>query len=436
MITRHPLYQTADRVKKALLVNGFELVDDGISGEIVGVEQDALLYTPQEGLEKKPIMLDTKEHILRRTLIPQFLSKIGNAVPLRKFACGRVYDGNDPAHPARLCIEGVLSGPDMKYLGISELFGRIATDLCGLGTTVEVRPYALKSYEIEVSAPDGKKFTLGCACFARWETKAILHLEDYTNKTWLFTIDIDSLAVSLYGLSGREDLFDCDIEHLKSFECSAPAVGDGFRSKASNALRMLGYSEYIGEPVYREDEYMRMHMFQDEWDENNKAVRLVEPFGDRTGLPTVLNPGIEQAIAANQEAGRAEARLFDIEHTFLPGPHGSKYPREKTSLVIGAYGQDMDIVKFKAEIDEFLTKLGIRKHYIVKNGVPKAYHREESYLVMNDGPMYLGGNLGGINPVAEENYGIRKHSYMAHFEVDPLAGELHTELMFKPKELP
>ena len=436
MITRHPLYQTADRIKNALMVNGFELADDGVLPEIVKIEQDAVLYDLPADLERKPIILDTQEHILRRTLLPEFLSKTEVRIPLRKFVCGRVFDANDSDHPAHYCIEGVLSGPDMKYAGILELFNRISVSLCGFGAKAEITEFALNCYEIRFTGPGGNCFTFCHISFAKWAAKAILGLEDYTNKTWLFTADVDQIAVSMFGLNGRQSIFTRDIDFLRSFECAEPAIGDRFSTKISDTLRQLGYSEFLGENIYHEDEYMKMHMFQDEWDENNKAVKLAVPFGDRVGLPTVLIPGLEQALGENCASGRQEVRLFEIAHTYLPGACGRKNPREKISLAIGAYAPDMTIADFKSDIDVFLSHLGIRKHFIIKNGVPKAYHREESYLVLNDESMYLGGSLGGINPIAEENYGIQTHAYMANFNIEPLQKQFHNEIMFRPKELP
>ena len=202
--------------------------------------------------------------------------------------------------------------------------------------------------------------------------------------------------------------------------------------------------EFVGERIYSADAYVRMNMIQEAWDTNNVAITLKAPvtgyenplteLTQREGLPTVLVPSIEQAMSENFAAGINEVKLFEIGHIFKPAKGGGQ-PWEKVSLSFGAYGPDLTMQKFKAEVDQVLTELGISNHFFIPTDMAIAYKTDECCVILDEKMKYLDGNCGHISPVALKNFRIDAQAYMAQFELDTIENKSDEEYGFVPYEL-
>lgn len=436
-ITRHPLYQSADVLKRAFLVNGFHLYNDGESPEVVSSDQTVELYAlPEEAVFKK-IMLEGGKYALRTSLLPLELTGMKGKFPIKEIVCGKVYDGKDKKIPGHLYLEGVYADQGIVMKDIEEFWSRIAREVYGVAVYAKMESANKDIFRVMVCKEDDSKAVLGYTGCGNWLSKALLGTEDEKIKTWFFAIDIDAVALDLYQIESREKLYENLLKNLRTYEDKTPASGDTFANKAGNILRKMGYIEYVGNRIYEADAYVKMNMFQESWDSNNKGLNLVEPLGENgelTGLPTVLVPGMEQTMADNYHEGEETVKIFDIGHIFLPGKNGGK-PVEKMAVAIGAYGPEIDAKSFKAEMDKFLTELGISNHFFMPTDIPIAYDQKNCWLVLDERPAYLEGNLGGISPKAEANYGIGTHGYMAQFELEPLERKAASEYYFIPPEL-
>ena len=105
------------------------------------------------------------------------------------------------------------------------------------------------------------------------------------------------------------------------------------------------------------------------------------------------------------------------------------------SSVDARYSRQVDRISFRKEVDAFLTELGIRNHYFISTTMAIAYDITDCWLVLDEKPNYLGGNFGGVSPIAEKNHGIGTYAFMAQLELQPLEKKTAEEYVFVPNEL-
>lgn len=433
-ITKHPLYSTADVIKRAFLINGFDLYDDNQTREIISIDKSAKAFCQSEEFALKPILLQDGDYCLRTELTISELTKFNKSLPIKNIICGKVYDASDSKYPAHLRIEGVMASSGVVLKDIITLFTNIASEVYGVNTTVKLNAYKKDCYNIICTKPDQNEITFGIIGKANWITKALLSTEENCVDTFVFTIDVDTLALDRFNLADRAALYDNRVSYLSQNKDTTPYVGDNIINKTANLLRNMGFTQYFGMKLYPDGIYKKMNMIQESWDSNNVGVALVEPLGEYAALPTVLTPAVEQALADNFKSGETNVKIFEISHIFLPDKTGND-PKEKIAVSIGAYGEDVDSTSFKKTVDEFLTKLGIDNHFFFPTNMAIAYDTSDTWLILDEKMKYLEGNFGGISPIAENNFGIGTHAFMANIEIEALDAKVKEEYYFVPSEL-
>ena len=381
-------------------------------------------------------MLEEGRYALRTSMLPTELGKMKEHFPIKEIICGRVYNAEDKIYPGHLYLEGVFADKGLVMKDWEILLNCIAKEIYGISACALLRPAGRETFQIAIEKADGSEFILGYTGYGNWLSRALLGTENAEITTWLFTIDIDRLALDLHQIESRDRLYQNLVTNLKLCETNLPSCGDTFEDKACNLLRQMGYTEYIGSRIYQADAYIKMNMFQGEWDTNNKGMNLVEPLGEdgeNVWLPTVLTPGLEEALSVNYKAGEETVKIFDIGHIYLPGRNGNE-PTEKIALAIGAYGPEIDAKSFKADMDTLLSELGISNHFFIPTDIPIPYDKKNCWLVLDETMTYLEGNFGGIGEKGRDNHGIKVPAYMANFELKPLEEKAASEYYFVPPE--
>ena len=453
-ITKHPLRITADALKKAFQRCGFVLYDNGEYPELEQTEANVRVFE-DPGALTVPVLLMDGQYALRTQLLPFLLPKAAGSGTVMAAACGKVFDGTDTQYPAHLACEGVISG-GMSFYDLGVLWKKLVKEAFGAAYDAELVPageagrkadlaswgenamkattlQGTKTWAVTVKEPEGTDFVLGYFGTLTWIGAALLGREAAQTESYAFSIDVDRAACRQHGLKDREELFDNRVSVLAAYEDGSTSASDSFEDRCRDVLRAAGFTEGFGLKLYPDGVYKKMNMIQDEWDLNNKGVLLKEPLGEFTGLPTVLTPALEQMLCEKWAAGEADAKIFEISHIFVPR-EGSA-PVEKLALSFGAYGEGMDLAAFTAEVDSFLTKIGNKNHFYFPTTMAIAYNIRECRLLLDEKMNYLGGNFGGISDVAEKNYGIGTHAYMANLELRPLENKAKEEYGYIPPEL-
>ena len=453
-MTKHPLRITADALKKAFALNGFTLYDNGEFPELERTDTDVRIFDHPAAI-KAPVLLMEGQYALRRQLLPYALPKMRQDGPIAAVACGKVFDASDSLYPARLLAEGIIAD-DRNLYDLGVLWTKIVREAFGaayeahldrLGEDKKIADMASwgasamtsftlidpVTWAIKVLCPDGGEFILGYMGTLSWMGAALLGRESLMNQSYAFSIDIDEAAVRMHGLEDRKALFDNRQAFLDQFPDGSTSASAAFEDRARDVLRSMGYSEGFGPKIYPDGIYKKMNMIQDEWDLNNKGVLLKEALGSGIGLPTVLTPALEQLLCEKWAAGEAEAKVFEVSHIFMPREGGA--PIEKLALSFGAYGEGMDLAAFTAQVGDFLTKVGNKNHFYIPANLAIAYKTGECRLLLDEKMSYLGGNFGGIAEIAEKNFGIGSHAFMANLEMMPLENKAKEEYGYIAPEL-
>lgn len=452
-VTKHPLRIAADSLRNAFARYGFVLYDNGTLPELEKTDINVRIFESPDEITS-PILLSDGSIALRTSLLPFVLPKMKSAYPVKGAAFGKVFDGSDPAYPARHKIEGVIAS-DLNLYDLNVLFGKIIKtafgaayeaklvktgsakkqdDLSSWGTSAmkETSLYRTATWSILVTRPDGTEFIPGYLGTMTWIGCALLGVNDPA-KCHAFSIDVDRTACEVYDIKDRAQLYDNKAEFLEKFTDGSVSASESFEDLCRDVLRTMGYSEGFGMKLYPDGIYKKMNMIQDSWDLNNQGVRLTEALGEGTGLPTVLTPAIEQILCEKWEAGEKSAKAFEISHIFIPQKEAD--PIEKLALSFGAYGEAVTLKSFTAEVDRFLTAIGNKNHFFLPNNQAIAYKTGECRLILDERMSYLGGNFGGISETAEENFRIGTHAYMANLELMPLEHKAAEEYGYIAPEL-
>ena len=453
-MTKHPLRITADALKNAFALNGFTLYDNGEYPELEKTDVNIKIFD-NPGAIVKPILLMDGQYALRTQILPFMLPHAAGDGAACAVATGKVFDGADTVFPAHLRTEGVIS-TDFTLYDLGVLWNKIVKCAFGAAYSAKLQKYgedvkaadlstwgqgALPehtlsepaTWEIRVTDPAGESFVLGWFGNLTWLGAALYGKAGKAETCFAFSIDVDDAACRKFGISDRSKLFDNRQEFLGAYCDGSVSATDAFEDRCRDVLRTMGYSEGFGPKIYPDGIYKKMNMIQDEWDLNNKGVLLKETLGDGVGLPTVLTPAIEQILSEKWAAGEKCARAFEISHIFMPRRGG--FPVEKLAVSFAAYGDAMDFAAFKKQVGDFLTKIGNKNHFYVPTNMAIAYTTTECCVILDEKMHYLDGNFGGISPIAEKNFGIGTHAFMANLELAALKRKADEEYGYIAPEL-
>lgn len=451
-MTKHPVRITVDALKQAFSLNGFTLYDNGEYPELEKTEINIKIFENPAAFAKQILLVDG-QYALRTQLLPFALPHMRKAGEIRGAVFGKVFDGSDAAYPAHLLAEGVIAS-DMNFYDYRFLWKKLVKAALGAGYSAELMEQTSdgskadmqswgisamkettlaeqKTWAIVVTDPEEKEFVLGYTGTLTWMGQALLGAK--TECAYAFSIDVDALACTWLGIESREKLFDNKESFLGAFTDGRISGSEAFEDRCRDVLRTMGYSEGFGPKVYPDGIYKKMNMIQDEWDLNNKGVLLTTPLGEGVGLPTVLTPALEQILSEKWKAGEKEAKTFEVSHIFMP-QRGSA-PIEKLAISFGSFGENVTLKSFIDEVDSFLTKIGNKNHFFLPNNMAIAYKLNECRLILDEKMSYLGGNFGGVSEIAEKNFGIETHAFMANLEIQPLADKAAEEYGYIPPEL-
>ena len=427
----HPLRRTEARLVRALRLNGVTLLADHQDPELIETDWGFEVCTLPDHLKAATVEVEGP-YQMRTNLLGHQLPRLYNVEHIDHFCVGQVYDAGRPERPNRSRIEGLYACPKLEVKRVTQFWTSVARLAFDVTAAVSVAPVGKHAYSVEARLGE-TAFELAYLTLANSLARTLTNV-NADEELWVFVVDVDAVATSANGLRDLDALYSPLVPFLESFPSSEPSLGALNMSHAANLLRQRGFLEFCGDKVYEPDCYKKMNMIQESWDTNNRGVLLDEPLAGRNGLPTVLTPALEEALAANWRAGVKDCKLFEFAHIFLPsktdGPH-----KEKISLSFGAYGCDLDGRKWKALVDQFLTDFGIANHFFIPTDMAIAYDQTACWIVLDEHMSYLDCNCGGISPKALANHGIGVPAFMAQFEFDTLERKADEELAFVPNEL-
>ena len=312
-------------------------------------------------------------------------------------------------------IEGMILQNTVTGRELQLLWNRFAEYTLGLGAYAYLRTIGENTCEIILKDRKyDKTYILGYGGAASKELLQACNIDSGCG--WAFCIDVDLFAVQYLSLEKREDLYSCHPAFLERYRSMESSSGGELLYRLADILRWYGYIEVIGNPIYPDGIYKKMNMIQEKWDKNNEPYALDEPLGSLTALCTVLTPSLEDAISRFYRAGAGNVRIFEIGHIYRP-QEGQLLPRERVAIALGGYGDDLSYESFTVELSKILQMAGLVGEMFFPTTQAIAYKTDECSIILSEKNQYLEANMGRINPIAEQNFGIGRQAYMANFEI-------------------
>jgi hypothetical protein len=396
------------------------------NGEGLEVEHAGVTFpTWQEpsdlfGWQSEPLTTREGQSLLRTRILPAQIRALDLTGPVRLSAFGKVYGRFDSDYPMRNHIEGLIVDETLTFGLIQAFWNDYAIALFGLGSSAKLTQIDSDSYQIFVySEPDDKEFNLGYTGPVSDMVADALGLDDKGFEAWVFIIDVDDFALQLFSLPNRASLYENDVTLLANFESNEASSGYTAAYRATDYLRLMGYTETVGNPLYPDGIYRKMNMIQEEWDTNNVGYALDEPIGRLTALRTVLTPSLETILGYNAKLGVENVKVFEIGHIYLPLPD-ELLPKEHFAISIGAYGEDVTVESFTEDVRTFLKSFNINTLDEYPS-TDRAIAYNLCYLVWDENGKYLDSNFGEINDIAVRNFEIGRPAFMAQLELATIA---------------
>ena len=173
MVNKHPLHLMADRLKKAFVLYGFSLKDNGESRELIPVDASFSLYNTRSITGFKPMETGDGAYMLRTSLLGNVLAQADRQLPYKVVTSGFAYDMSSGQFPQHLLLEAVIACPDLTQTDLETLLTGICQEAFGVNAEVSYTYENSKVMTICVET-DGKVIKAGQAGQAGWMVRALL----------------------------------------------------------------------------------------------------------------------------------------------------------------------------------------------------------------------------------------------------------------------
>lgn len=166
-----------------------------------------------------------------------------------------------------------------------------------------------------------------------------------------------------------------------------------------------------------------------------KSVVISNPLGEDTRIMRTTAVGsMLETLVRNQAHRNESAALYETARLYFPGDDEKTLPEERTSLVIGFYG-DGDFYTLKGICESIAEKTlgageGARKSYEVfaESGV-EFFHPGRCAALSKDGEKLM--TFGEIHPEVMKNYSLEKKAYVAVIDVPALFEKSRKEAVYR-----
>lgn len=201
--------------------------------------------------------------------------------------------------------------------------------------------------------------------------------------------------------------------------------------KAERALgavcRCAGYDEVITYSFYSPSVYDMIALPADS--PLRKAIAILNPLGeDTSNMRTTLLPSMLEVLARNYNLRNKNVKLYELGKTYFAREDG--LADEPKTLVLGAYGDDMDFYRLKGTIEAMLDELRIPEAEYRAVRTNPAYHPGRCAEIVASGVRL--GVFGQIHPNVTKNYGVSEPVYIAELSFDALFGARGTLVEYVP----
>lgn len=194
---------------------------------------------------------------------------------------------------------------------------------------------------------------------------------------------------------------------------------DDIEDKITTLLLSNGFSEAMNYSFESEKVYDMLCIKNDSKLRNN--IRIQNPLGEEFQIMrTQLVNGILKSLSTNYNKQNKEAYLYELANTYFPLDNEIKVlPEERKTIIVGAYGKDMDFFYMKGISELILNKLNIKNFSFIKNDSIEYMHPgRTSNIVVGD---KIIGYLGEAHERVLKNYDIPTRIYILEMNINLLS---------------
>ncbi len=201
-----------------------------------------------------------------------------------------------------------------------------------------------------------------------------------------------------------------------------------FEKKIVDTMIALGLSEITTYSFISPKQYDKIllpegHLLRD-------SVKIANPLGEDTSLMrTTSVVSMLEILASNYSHKNETAQLFEVAREYVPRKDAD-LPLEKTKLIAGLYGENIDFLHVKGILEELLNSLFVKDCEFTATSDVVYFHPGRCASI-SCGETAL-GHIAEVHPTVLENYGIGKRAYVFEFDVAALFEAANFDVTYKP----
>ena len=147
------------------------------------------------------------------------------------------------------------------------------------------------------------------------------------------------------------------------------------------------------------------------------SLKILNPLGEDTAIMrTTILPSMLEILTRNYNYRNRSAKLYEIGRSYHKRPDG--LADEPKTLILGAYGPEMNFFTLKGWVEELMDSLGIVSLRFRRMTEHPSYHPGRTAQVLSGNRPI--GILGQIHPKVMRNYGVDAEFYCAQLSFDAL----------------
>ncbi len=201
-----------------------------------------------------------------------------------------------------------------------------------------------------------------------------------------------------------------------------------FEKKIVDTMIALGLSEITTYSFISPKQYDKILL--PEGHPLRESVKIANPLGEDTSLMrTTAVVSMLEILASNYSHKNENVQLFEVAREYVPRKDAD-LPLEKTKLIAGLYGENIDFLHVKGILEELLNSLFVKDFEFTATS-DVAYFHPGRCASVSCGETAL-GHIAEVHSSVLESYDIGKRAYIFELDVAALFEVANFDVTYKP----